>query len=241
MTRPDKPFGTTVAPQALRQAWVAVAAGLPLAAGGAFGLASHGGAEHAAVAALLAACMVLPAGVLVLRGFQRLAYPHARLGMCNIVTLMRGAVIAALAGLLAVPDALAVLGYPLAALAALVLALDGVDGWAARRAGLASHFGARLDVETDVAFALVMAALAVALDKVGPWFLLLGLLRPIFFAGRACLAMVARPACAVTAPPFRGRPANGRAGLFAVAGAKRGAGAGSGPCDSDGRAGVFPV
>ncbi|CUX80484.1 MAG: Phosphatidylglycerophosphate synthase [Roseibaca calidilacus] len=183
MTRPDKPFGTTVAPQALRQAWVAVAAGLPLAAGGAFGLASHGGAEHAAVAALLAACMVLPAGVLVLRGFQRLAYPHARLGMCNIVTLMRGAVIAALAGLLAVPDALAVLGYPLAALAALVLALDGVDGWAARRAGLASHFGARLDVETDVAFALVMAALAVALDKVGPWFLLLGLLRPIFLLG----------------------------------------------------------
>lgn len=174
-----------VSPQAQRQAWVVVAVALPSAVVGAFALASHAGADQALAAAALTACVICPASALVLLGFQRSAYPHARLGLCNMVTLLRGAAIAALAGLLAVPDALGALGYPLAALAAVILALDGVDGWAARRTGLSSRFGARLDVETDVAFALVMAALAVAMAKVGPWFLLLGMLRPFFLiAGR---------------------------------------------------------
>lgn len=186
MTSLQHPAASPVAPQAKRQALLAVAAGLPLATAGAFALARHAGAENAVLAALLSACVMVPTGGLVLLAFQRLAYPHPRLGMCNVVTLMRGSAIVALAGLLAVPQALPMLGYPLAALAALVLALDGVDGWAARRSGLASRFGARLDVETDVAFALVMAALAVAMGKVGPWFLVLGLMRPAFLlAARA--------------------------------------------------------
>lgn len=176
----DTPLAPSVAPQSMRQAWAVVGASLPLAGAGAFGLASHAGAEQAVAAALLSACMMVLAGGLVLYGLRRLAYPHSRLGLCNVVTLLRGVVIAALAGLLIVPETLTVLGYLLAGLAAGVLALDGVDGWAARRAGLESRFGARLDVETDVAFALVMAALAVALDKVGPWFLMLGLMRPLF-------------------------------------------------------------
>ena len=129
--------------------------------------------------------MIVPAAALILHGFQRSAFPHSRLGVCNIVTLVRGAGIAMLAGLLAVPDALDGLGYALAALAVIILLLDGVDGWAARRAGLSSEFGARLDVETDVAFTLVLAALAVTLGAVGPWFLMLGLARPCFqVAGR---------------------------------------------------------
>ena len=156
---------------------------MPVAIVGAFALARPAGTEQAMAAAVLAACVMVPASMLVLRGFRHSAYPHSRLGLCNIVTLLRGAAIVALIGLLAAPEALAALGYLLAALAALVLALDGVDGWAARRAGLASDFGARLDMETDVAFALVMAALAVAMAKVGPWFLLLGLLRPVFLLG----------------------------------------------------------
>lgn len=176
----DTPLAPPVAPQAMRQAWVVVGASLPLAGVGAFGLASHAGAEHAMAAALLAGFMMVLAGGLALHGLRRLSYPHSRLGLCNIVTLLRGAAIAALAGLLIVPETLTVLGYLLAGLAACVLALDGVDGWAARRAGLSSRFGARLDVETDVAFALVMAALAVALGKVGPWFMMLGLMRPAF-------------------------------------------------------------
>ena len=168
-----------------RQIRYLVGAALPLAIFGAFALASLAGAERAIAASALAAAVVLPAGAMVLVGFQISGYPNARLGVCNGVTLLRGAAIAALAGLIAVPDSLAALGYLLAILAAIILALDGVDGWAARRSGLSSGFGARLDVETDVAFTLVLAALAVALGHVGPWFLLLGLLRPGFLvAGR---------------------------------------------------------
>lgn len=157
-----------------------VAMSIPVATAATFGLAAHAGAEHALAAAGLAACLLTLGSLAVLRGLHVSAYPHRRLGACNVVTLVRGAAIAALAGLLAVPDALGALGYPLAGLAALILALDGVDGWAARRAGLASSFGARLDVETDVVFALVMAGLAVAMGKVGLWFLLLGVMRPAF-------------------------------------------------------------
>jgi phosphatidylglycerophosphate synthase len=148
-------------------------------------MAYHAGAERASAAAGLTACVLVFGSLAVLRGLQVSAYPHGRLGACNVVTLVRGAAIAAIAGLLAVPDILGALGYPLAVLAAIILALDGVDGWAARRAGLSSSFGARLDVETDVVFALVLAALAVAMGKVGVWFLVLGFMRPAFMlAGR---------------------------------------------------------
>lgn len=174
------PTATPVSPFAQRQAILVLAMSVPVATAAAFGLAAHAGAERAVAAAGLAACLLTLGSVAVLRGLHLSAYPHRRLGACNVVTLVRGAAIAALAGLLAVPDALGALGYPLAGMAAVILALDGVDGWAARRAGLASSFGARLDVETDVVFALVMAGLAIAMGKVGMWFLALGLMRPAF-------------------------------------------------------------
>jgi phosphatidylglycerophosphate synthase len=110
--------------------------------------------------------------------------------------MLRAAGIAALAGLLVVPGALdpvGGLGWILVALAALVLALDGADGWAARRSGLRSTFGARFDVEADVAFALVMAALAWQAGKVGVWFLALGGLRPAFLLARALWPQLRTP------------------------------------------------
>ena len=142
------------------------------------GLASYalGGLGAAAVSVTLC----LAGGAAVLRGLSPRHYPHARLGLCNAATMTRGAGVTVLAGLLVAPMAAEAMGWWLVALAGAVLALDGVDGWAARRSGLRSDFGARFDVETDVVFALVMAAMAVALGQVGAWFLLLGLLRPLF-------------------------------------------------------------
>lgn len=105
-------------------------------------------------------------------------YPHARLGTCNLVTLTRGAGIALMAGL--IPAADTGHGWTFSGFAAVMLALDGLDGWLARRSGLQSPFGARFDVESDVAFALTTAGLAVAMGHIGPWFLLIGLLRPLF-------------------------------------------------------------
>lgn len=117
--------------------------------------------------------------------------PHARLGPANLVTLGRLALTGLLGGLLgesSVATAWLALGT-----AALVLALDGVDGWLARRGGWASAFGARFDMETDALLILLMAALAWQLDKAGAWVLLSGALRYLFVAAGLVFARLKRP------------------------------------------------
>lgn len=131
-----------------------------------------------AAASLTALVCALGAGAILSGLSRRDSFPHARLGLCNVITLTRAAGIAALAGLLVTP--LATPGWGLSLFALALLLLDALDGWAARRADLQSPFGARLDVETDVAFALTLAAVAVAMGQAGAWFLALGLLRPAF-------------------------------------------------------------
>jgi phosphatidylglycerophosphate synthase len=65
-------------------------------------------------------------------------------------------------------------------LALVALALDGVDGWLARRQGLASAFGARFDVEVDALMALVLAVNAALNPQIGMVAVLLGLPRYAF-------------------------------------------------------------
>src|SRR5260370_1121940 len=60
------------------------------------------------------------------------------------------------------------------------LMLDGVDGWLARRGGLASRFGARFDMETDALSVLVFTLLLLRTGQAGPWVLAIGLARYIF-------------------------------------------------------------
>lgn len=152
---------------------------IPLAVLGSYSLSRIAGARHPEAAGALTFALCGIGGVCVLWALaRRHSYPHDRLGLCNIVTLTRGVGIAMMAGLLTVP--VERLGWGLVLLAGLLLALDGIDGWAARRAKLQSRFGARLDVETDVAFALTLAALAIALGQAGIWFLALGFLRPLY-------------------------------------------------------------
>lgn len=167
------------------------------AAAGAGALAAH--LDLRAGPAALGAALICTAGAgLILRALPD-AHPHARLGPGNRLTMARGAAVAALGGVALVGGpglSWAVLGVALAAVAA-----DGVDGWAARRAGLASAFGARLDVEVDVVFALVLAVLAWQTGQVGAWFLALPALRPAFLlAGRVW------PALRAPLPPSRRRP-----------------------------------
>lgn len=156
---------------------------IPAASLGSLALAANSGASAPALPALMTLALCISGGALVLRGLAPGRYPHARLGLCNAITLSRAAGVAVLAGLIAAPDALrgpAALGWALVALSAPVLALDMADGWAARRSGLKSGFGARFDVETDVAFAIVLSVLAWQAGKAGVWFLALGGLRPAF-------------------------------------------------------------
>src|SRR5207253_8709552 len=58
--------------------------------------------------------------------------------------------------------------------------LDGVDGWAARRLGESSAFGARFDMEVDALLIMVLSILAWRWGKAGAWVIASGLLRYLF-------------------------------------------------------------
>lgn len=129
---------------------------------------------------------VLPYGfgmVLVAMGL-RYKYPHDELGLCNLITIGRLALISGLTPLLwhAPSDPLLWVAF---GIATFCLLLDGVDGWAARRAGLDSHFGARFDMEVDSAFALLLSILAYTLGQAGLWVLALGLPHYLFVIAAA--------------------------------------------------------
>jgi len=129
---------------------------------------------------------------LVLRRLPQHA-PHLRFGMANSVTLLRAALVALLLGIVATGGSFG--GgerWLLVAVGGVVLLLDGVDGWVARKSGMASAFGARFDMEVDGLFVLALAALVWRADQVGSWVLLSGLLRYIFvLAGRRWPALAA--------------------------------------------------
>ena len=112
----------------------------------------------------------------------RRAYRHRRLGVCNGVTMLRAALVSVIAGAVIVPEVLGrdSVAWMLVAIASVALALDGVDGWAARRAALSSRFGAWFDMEVDVAFACVLAVLVWLSGTVGAWVVAIGLLHPVF-------------------------------------------------------------
>ncbi len=113
-------------------------------------------------------------------------------GAANQVTLVRAALVALLFGLAA--EAATPTGAWLAVgVALLASALDGVDGWLARRLDLSSAFGARFDMETDALLIVALALLVWRFDKAGYWVLLAGLLRYLFIAAGAVLDWLRRP------------------------------------------------
>jgi phosphatidylglycerophosphate synthase len=96
----------------------------------------------------------------------------------NRVTLARAVLVGGVAALTAdslhrpAPVAM------LVALTAVALALDGVDGWVARRTGSASALGARFDMEVD-AFLILVLCVYVA-GTAGGWVLVIGAMRYAF-------------------------------------------------------------
>lgn len=114
-----------------------------------------------------------------------------RLGPANHLTLVRAVLVALLAALVAEPGAVG--RWPLALGGALAFGLDGVDGWLARRTGTASPFGARLDMELDGLFVLVLGGLAITFAGAGPWVLAAGLARYAFIGAAAVWPFMARP------------------------------------------------
>ncbi|QPM89944.1 CDP-alcohol phosphatidyltransferase family protein [Pseudooceanicola algae] len=145
------------------------------------------------LAANLAIALFLTASALTypaLRG----TYPHPALGACNLITTLRMAMVCVLGAAVAQPVPHAV---PLFTLAMVALALDGVDGWLARRSGLVSGFGARFDMEVDAALAAVLALLLIRMDDggIGPTaaLMVLGAARYAFVAAAMMLPWLRRP------------------------------------------------
>jgi phosphatidylglycerophosphate synthase len=101
-----------------------------------------------------------------------------RLGPADRVTLSRavlvGGVLALATTSLSEPTPVSLL----VALTAAALALDAVDGQVARRTGTVSALGARFDMEVDAFLLLVLSAFVAQL--LGPWVLMIGLMRYAF-------------------------------------------------------------
>jgi phosphatidylglycerophosphate synthase len=117
-------------------------------------------------------------------------HPHGRFGPGNTVTMLRAVIVAGLAGLLLARE---IPAPETALVAGAALALDGIDGPLARRTGLSSAFGARFDMEVDALLVLVLAALAAASGKAGPWVLWAGLLRYLWVGAGLLYPTLARP------------------------------------------------
>jgi phosphatidylglycerophosphate synthase len=153
--------------------------------------------EGHAVAMLAATALLasgVPLGVLVvaasisfatLVAWCRAGWQGAgRFGAANMLTSAR------IVATLALPVVAKGLDPLLVAACALTLfALDGLDGWLARRQGLASEFGEYLDKEADAFLLLVLCVLLFVDGRLGAWIIVPGLLRYAFVV----FLLVARP------------------------------------------------
>ncbi|GAA1461461.1 CDP-alcohol phosphatidyltransferase family protein [Nocardiopsis exhalans] len=103
-------------------------------------------------------------------------YDRWPLGPADMVTLVR-------VGLIGVVTALVVDGappLPVVSVAAVALVLDWVDGLVARGTRTESDFGARFDMEADAFLILVLSVYVSGV--LGPWVLLVGVMRYLFGA-----------------------------------------------------------
>ncbi|MAU96141.1 MAG: CDP-alcohol phosphatidyltransferase [Fulvimarina sp.] len=134
--------------------------------------------------------VLLLAGIAAITSLMARHYPHPAFGWANTVTLVRlGLAVSLVTPLLAGMPA----GWAVALLGGVALALDGVDGWLARRHGRTSAFGARFDMEVDSLLSVVLAVHAMLGGPAGPVLLVLGLTRYVFVAATWALPWLAAP------------------------------------------------
>lgn len=106
---------------------------------------------------------------------ERAFLRDAGFGAANLVTSMRLLGLSLLAALI---DAR--LPLRAACVAVAIFALDGVDGFLARRSGKATRLGALYDAEVDANFTLLLTWGVFVLGRAGGWVLLGGLLRYLY-------------------------------------------------------------
>lgn len=126
-------------------------------------------------------------------------HPFPFFGPANQITTLRAALVSVVASFVGAPE------VPLVAMTAVLIAgvatlLDGVDGWFARRTGMASAFGARFDMEVDALLILALSLLAWRHGKAPAWVIWSGVLRYAFVLAGWALAWMRQPL-----PPSRRR------------------------------------
>ena len=148
-----------------------------LVAGFGWLLVQGAGWQAAQVGTALAGFAVLATAVVTAAAWQ---LGGRDFGLANHVTLLRTGLVCLVGGALLGGGAR--VSWSLAAVIGLALALDAVDGWFARRLGLASRFGARFDLEIDALMILILALLLWRTDRTGLWVLASGGMRYAFAA-----------------------------------------------------------
>jgi phosphatidylglycerophosphate synthase len=134
----------------------------------------------------------------VLCGLLSLALQRAgmtRLGWANAVTFGRAILTGGVTAMVFTPGTPAVL---LVTVAAVALAMDGVDGQVARRTGTTTALGARFDMEVDAFLILVLSIVTAA--EYGWWALAIGAFRYVFVAASWAMPWLNAPL-----PPRFGR------------------------------------
>ncbi|UJW77415.1 CDP-alcohol phosphatidyltransferase family protein [Rhizobium sp. SL42] len=114
-------------------------------------------------------------------------HPHRRFGPANVVTAVRAAMVSltgAAVLFLNQLDQTDIALWTLVGVVLVALAMDGIDGYLARRFGHTSEFGARFDMEVDALLILILSVAAAVLDKAGVWVVLIGLMRYGFVAAQ---------------------------------------------------------
>lgn len=176
----DVASGSTAGPSRRRGASLDLLVGLGLLAGADAGTWWLLGlpASYLLVGPLLYGCL---AGLLLWKLPPDL--PGPGLGPANRVTLVRAVLAMPVLALATVPAELGVAArWWVIVLATVSFLLDGVDGRVARRTGTQSAFGARFDMELDAALLMALSLLVWESGRVGPWVLLIGLMRYAFVA-----------------------------------------------------------
>src|SRR4051812_24945299 len=103
-----------------------------------------------------------------------------RLGAANAVTLGRALLVGGVTAMVVTSFTVNISVPLLVVIAAIALALDGVDGQVARRTGTTTALGARFDMEVDSFLVLVLSVYAG--DRFGWWTLAIGAFRYVFVA-----------------------------------------------------------
>jgi phosphatidylglycerophosphate synthase len=132
-------------------------------------------------------------------GFLQSNHPFSQYGPGNQLTTVRAMLLALVAGLIG-ETVLNEVEAAAAGASLLVVALDGLDGWLARRTHMASDFGARFDMEVDALLIFVLSILVWRHGKAGAWVLVSGAMRYAFVVGGWLL-----PWLRVPLPPSRRR------------------------------------